>query len=382
MKVLMVEILTQSIPTDMPLVRGFDRVLFTLSENTVVDRYLGRICKSFNDFLESSDGLCVIKTRSELERGVIAARVAERFDLTVHSTRSDIYTELLPCSVYKDKPKLLQDKGQLDKLCNIYKNSILTSQRVRAPSVEGARAQILEVLDRFNAAVIDDPYSVAQEVFNVMLKEGYYSVAGSMMIYNNEMCRHNPARKSQKRLEKSRPKLELDQSDKLLISCCNDYLNSYLASEKSRQEYVSQVKRAIVRIAKGKQASVGDQERLKKKIFDWFMEMGYYKVKEGRVQYNLDKCKSGSVRTGSEQSLDGSEVSSEDQEDPHVRGILAIVNGKTIRNGTELVLAVQQSLLEYERQTGYVFSASEVNDLVPRCMELAEYIYNILKPAS
>jgi hypothetical protein len=427
MSVLLVEVLADSLPCQLPPSRPFDKELLVLSESSYLPAHLRGEYVAVSDcleFIRSPHTKLVIRTSSELFRGIIAGTLYANYKLTISSDRPDLYLRVLPSAqIYSSQPTApekpmapispetpmppvaprdgsvsteLVSEETFQKLCNIYLNNVVSSQRVRAATLAGAKEQILAVLDGMfvkSVPYVKNKDKVAQLLLEAMVRGNFLRVEGLNIVYNPQQLFNKPIHYRlsippvSEPVTKKPKSLKILKTDPLYVKSCNIYLNSYLTSQRLRSTNVDQAKSALEKIVRENHAPYPMVLDLTEAIFNSFQASGYYSVRANQVTYNLAKCKC--------KSLDGSSVpsvpstpylpqSTPSQEAPqvetsslpkdlqtHISEIVLLVMSRADSLGTmaQIIKTIQQCILEYEVKHQVVFALDEVETTVQTVLE-------------
>lgn len=250
MSALLIEILEDTIPSQLPLTQTFDKTLIIVPDSAP------KLMELFNSytkvttcsgFIRSESKLNILQTSSEFVRGAVTATLSTAYKLSVCTSRASMLQSLLPSvprlplQTQADNssqsidhqlqtkadnstpsielppqievgnsapsidhiPNTLEPSSQISstahqeipayiqKLCNAYLSSCVSSPRVRANSVTQAKAQILSLVQgeilKYVPAVSSVTHAV-EEIFSLMMQLGYFVVKDDKLIYNDDYC--------------------------------------------------------------------------------------------------------------------------------------------------------------------------------------------------
>jgi hypothetical protein len=431
MSVLLVEVLADSLPCQLPPSKPFDKELLILSESSFLPAHLRADYVAVSDcleFIRSPHTKLVIRTSSELFRGIIAGTLYANYKLTISSDRPDLYLRMLPTAqIYSsqptapEKPKAIPmspetpspavppressvstefvSEEAFQKLCNLYLNNVASSQRVRATTLAGAKEQILAVLNGMfvkSVPQVKNKDKVAQMLLEAMVRGDFLRVEGLSIVYNHQLLSHKPIHyrlgiPPEPLPQKPDVTIKILKANPLYVRSCNIYLNSYLCSARLRSTNVDQAKTAlakIVRESNGPQPGVHD---FTEAIFNSFQASGYFSVKANQITYNLAKCKCKSLDASSVPSphttpYQPQSTPSSSQEAPqvepsaqpqapelhtHISEIVLMVMARVDSLGTmaQVMRTIQEYILEYEAKHQVVLQVEEVETAVQTVLE-------------
>jgi hypothetical protein len=225
MSALLIEFLEDTLPSQLPLLQLYDKVLIMLPENAP---RLSRLFKDHprvsyvSDFIRNDSKECVLEISSEYVRGAITGELYAQYDLSICSSRSSLCKQLFPSvqlyplqvqepstevertetsvvAMYVTPSALPKPSAEeedplvIQKLCNAYLSCCLASFRMRVGTVYEAKLQILALLRgaflRHVPTVVSEERAV-EEIFHLMKSKGYFSIDGTFMRYNERLCKN------------------------------------------------------------------------------------------------------------------------------------------------------------------------------------------------
>jgi hypothetical protein len=225
MSALLIEFLEDTLPSQLPLLQLYDRVLVIVPENAPK---LSKLFKDHSrvshvsDFIRSDVKECVLETTCEYVRGAITGALYAHYELSICSSRTSTCKQLFssvqlyPLQLQEPSaevqrtettvmakyatPSALpkpssgeEDPFIIQKLCNAYLSCCLSSLRMRVGTVHEAKQQILALLRgaflKHVPAVVSEDRAV-EEIFDLMKSKGYFSIDGTFMQYNERLCKN------------------------------------------------------------------------------------------------------------------------------------------------------------------------------------------------
>lgn len=344
MSVLLVEVLSNTIPCALPPTFAFDKELLVIAESTVLPPTLKTVYSQVQTCEEFTSGRkgnrCFLRTSSELCRGVVAGTLGTIFNLSICSERPDLYERMIkPLQIYAAIGSLQDSNAQIgptdpwssagpdrqtatssaarpttpqstgaskpqqemslevfQKCCNIYL-SIVGSVRLRTFTVHEVRSQILDVLNGKHVKSVPSVINkekAALLIFNAFIQAGFYRVDGNSIIYDPQKCSLTrfPATSEMLSLSNSARviNIKIQADDPLYFNVCNNFLNKYLTNPRVRSGRTEDVVREIEKII----CTYGVPQLAKdlaQVVFSSFCTSDYIALVNGAVSYNTFLCK-------------------------------------------------------------------------------------------
>jgi hypothetical protein len=436
MSVLLIDVVGPGVLSDVQTSGVFEKCLLVVPEEAVLSADLRREFVPITDclqFIRGSSKKFVLRTSSELFRGIVAGTLYANYILSVSSDRPDLFKKMLPlvkiydptsASEHQDTSTTqpVQPSGEVsgavfNQLANLYLTKVLAVPVLRQFTVPTVMLQLLAVVRGDYSKVIpyvQDKEHTARLLFEAAVKEGYFKKNGDNIVYNHQLCMANSTFFSQPAAStKPQPTISTDASscgsfgaispdNALYLKACNIFVNSYLSSAKLRgytpSAFASNVREVLVKL-KAPAECIAELPQI---IYEGFKEFNYFTVKGGQLIYNEPKCKNHSIKSHNvpipkrccmnkpgqtphnppvttpikpEEPPPSADKPSELQ--AHIATIICKVqSGRSLESMDQIMIAVQESLLEYEKEIRRMFDVEDVLKIVETVREyLAESGY-------